>query len=73
MVAVAHAVVDVWAVVVKPLHSLVSDVAVSASGSQNDFTLWSDVERIESVKELLEVYIRIFFKIAWVLKRHSSK
>ena len=48
VVSVANAIVQVWAMVVKPLHSFIANVAMSAPRGSDHLTVWTKVVRAQS-------------------------
>ena len=66
MVLVSHTIIDVRAMVIKPLYTPVANVTMPGSGGPHDLTVWAQVQRIGLVQNLLKVDVRISTNVTWV-------
>ena len=73
MVALAHAVIDPWAVMIEAAHALIADVAVTAPFSSNDLALSAQVIGIEYLQQFKDVDGLIFLHIPRVLEPAEHK
>jgi hypothetical protein len=68
MIASADAVIDPWAVMIKPLYALVADAAVAWPLSPYDLAVGTQKNRVEVLKHGEKWNIVWLLKVAWVLK-----
>lgn len=73
MISVSNAVVNVGTMVVKPLDTTVTDIAVPAPLGPNDLAVRAQVERIGLVKDILEIDLRVSFDIPRVFEGCKTK
>ena len=73
MVAITHTVVDVRAMMIESLDTLVADVAVSAARRPDSLTVRAQVESFHLIKQLLEVNMWTSLHVTRINKRCQTE
>ena len=66
IVSFANAIVDPWAVMVKPVNTGIAKRAVSASWCSYNAAIWTQAGRFQLFQQFYEVKVRLWFENTWI-------